>query len=216
MPTKAFCSWSGGKDSCLCMDRARREGIRIDSLFTMMELGGGVSRGHGTPIWALKRQAIAMDLPIVTQEAEWSDYENKFVTQMQQFRENGFDTAVFGDIDIESRKEWEESVCKKVQFKAILPLWKISRRQIVHEFISLGYQALIVVVKKSILPSSFVGRIYNESLISELDALGVDPCAEDGEFHTFVVDGPLFRHRVQFNADGVIHGGGYALLNLIP
>ena len=216
MPTKAFCSWGGGKDSCLCMDRAHREGIRIESLFTITEISGGVSESYGMPAWALKRQAVAMGLPIVTQEAQKGDYEEKFMEQMRLFQKMGFDTAVFGDIDVESRKEWEVSVCQRVFFNAILPLWKIPRRQIVHEFISLGYQALVVGVKKSILPVKFVGRAYNEALISELDELGVDPCAEGGEFHTFVVDGPLFKHRVQFNADGVVHGVDLAMLNLIP
>jgi uncharacterized protein (TIGR00290 family) len=209
-----FMSWSGGKDSCLALYRAEQEGHRIPYLFTMIEEGGARSRSHGLRIDLLKAQAQAMGKTWESRSATWGEYEAVFLDYLHEKKEQGISYGVFGDIDLEPHRAWVERVCKTEDLGAVLPLWQESRRDLILEFVRAGFKAWIVTLNTSMMPESFLGRPFTEDLIGELEALGVDACGENGEFHTVVLDGPNFLHPVQVEFGETIVIGDYRQLDL--
>lgn len=207
-----FCSWSGGKDSCLSLYRAFKAGYSCVSLLTMIDESGKHSRSHGLVLETLMAQAKAMDLPLRTAKATWENYEAQFKEQINHFKNDNVLHGVFGDIDLEPHRKWVERVCRESGVTAHLPLWKGVRRTLVHEFIDAGFKALIVVVNTKKMPTRFLGRLIDAALINELEAIGVDACGENGEFHSFVFDGPLFKKPLYFTKGDVIANEGYSFL----
>lgn len=205
------CSWSGGKDSCLALYRAMKSGQPV-KLFTMFEETGLRSRSHGLPLKLLQMQADAIGLPHETKRATWGEYEEQFIQALRQFRQEGAEAAVFGDIDIEIHGQWEEKVCSAAGLRPCLPLWEEDRRALVEEFIDLGFTAVIVTINESMLDPKYLGRGMTRELLAELTEEGVDLCGENGEFHTAVLDGPIFRHPVVARPGSVLRHDGYSFL----
>jgi uncharacterized protein (TIGR00290 family) len=207
-----FCSWSGGKDSCLSLFRMIKAGNRCTSLITMLDETGLHSRSHGLTPETLIIQADAMRIPIKTATTSWGDYENNFKTLISQLKNENITDGVFGDIDLEPHKMWVERVCGESGITPHLPLWKENRRTLVEEFIREGFKALIVVVNCTMMSERFLGRIVDTDLIEELEAEGVDACGENGEFHTFVYDGPIFKKKLKYVTDTKVHFQQYTFL----
>ena len=207
-----FCSWSGGKDSCLSLYRALNAGYSCSSLFTMIDETGKHSRSHGLFPEALKAQAAAMEIPLRTAAASWGNYEAQFKEHAALFRDENVLHGVFGDIDLEPHREWVERVCRESGITSHLPLWKGARRTLVQEFIDAGFNALVVVVNTKKMPDRFLGRLIDTALVNELEAIGVDACGENGEFHTFVFDGPLFKKALDITRKDIVIKEGYAFL----
>jgi len=193
----ALVSWSGGKDSCLAMWRARQSGMSIPRLITAMDESGSSSRSHGVPPELIAAQADALGTEIRFYETSWKTYEEKFISVLKEAHRDGIRHAIFGDIDLVPHREWEEKVCAQAGLQANLPLWDESRIKLVDEFLSLGFKAIVVCVNGSHLPEDFCGREFDAAFLSDLPA-GVDACGENGEFHTFVYDGPMFARPVPF------------------
>jgi len=197
MENKPFvASWSGGKDSAMAYYRAVQSGARPVRLWTMFERGEEISKSHALPIELVEAQAESLGVPLMTRGADWHGYEEQFLDAMRECKEAGIDIGVFGDIDLEDHLEWVRNSCAKVGLEAVHPLWKESRRKILEEFIEAGFEAYLVVVNTKMMPARFVGRQFTIELMDELEALGIDSCGESGEFHTVVVDGPIFSKRV--------------------
>ncbi|MCL9807238.1 diphthine--ammonia ligase [Flavobacterium amniphilum] len=189
-------SWSGGKDSCYAMMKAVASGLKPKVLLNMMNENGKVSRSHGLPLYILKQQAAKMNLPIETIPATWNDYESKFIEALQKLKKNyGLDAAVFGDIDLQPHRDWEEKVCKAAGLEAILPLWQQDRVALVKEMIEGGIQTMIVSCNVQ-MGEAYLGKIMTLELAEELEAKGIDPCGENGEFHTMVMNCPLFTEAI--------------------
>jgi diphthine-ammonia ligase len=189
-------SWSGGKDSCYAMMKAVASGLKPKVLLNMMNENGQVSRSHGLPLYILKQQAAKMSLPIATIPATWNDYESKFIGALQNLKkEYSLDAAVFGDIDLQPHRDWEEKVCKAAGLKAILPLWQQDRVELVKEMIESGIQTMIVSCNTQ-MGEYYLGKIMTLELAEELETKGIDPCGENGEFHTMVMNCPLFSDAV--------------------
>jgi len=197
VPHSALVSWSGGKDSCLAMWRARQSGMTIRRLITAMDESGARSRSHGVPPQLLQAQAEALGAELQFYETSWKTYEEKFVAMLRAAHADGITHAVFGDIDLMAHREWEEKVCAQAGIVASLPLWDEPRRKLVDEFLALGFKAVVVCVNGDYLGEEFCGREFDQSFLADLPA-GVDACGENGEFHTFVYDGPAFMHPVGF------------------
>lgn len=200
-PALALCSSSGGKDSLLAMWHARANGARLATQLTMLEESGERSRSHGVPRALLQRQAAALGLELVAPAASWESYERVFTDTLRQLRERGHDVAVFGDIDLVPHREWEERVCAAAGLRAHLPLWGRNRAELADEVIALGFRALVVCVDSRHLGDEFCGREFDRRFVDDLPP-GVDACGENGEFHTFVYDGPLFREPVPVRVAG--------------
>lgn len=195
--SRALCSFSGGKDSCLALWRAQQQGLDVRTLLVMFEESGERSRSHALPLELIQRQAAALQLTLVTRNAGWKKYEQVFVETLQELRASGHEVAVFGDIDLQAHRDWEEKVCAVAGIKPALPLWHEDRRALAGEIIALGFRAVVVCVDSRHLGDEFCGREYDESFLADLPA-SVDACGENGEFHTFVYDGPNFYAPVPF------------------
>ncbi len=194
-----FVSWSGGKDSCLALYKAIESGYEPQKLLTMFSLESGISSAHRLDENIFRAQAEAIGVESIIGRAEFNDYENVFVSYIKSFKEQGINYGVFGDIDLEEHRQWEEKVCEKAAITAVLPLWKISRKDIVKEFINLGFKAKIAVVDTTSLDTKFLGQDLSLSLIGEIEDFGADACGENGEFHTVVYDGPIFKKSIKLN-----------------
>ncbi|SDN96553.1 diphthine--ammonia ligase [Alkalicoccus daliensis] len=211
---KYFTSWSGGKDSALAHYQALQEGGKPAYLLTMFEENEEFSRSHALPLSVLEAQAEAMEIPLLTRGASWQTYEEKFLDALSELQEKGVSHGVFGDIDLEDHLTWVQRTCEKRDVTSYHPLWQKERRLVVEQLIDAGFEAVIVVVKEEKLPSSFLGKTLTEALMHDLESFGVDPCGEEGEFHTVVVNGPLFKKPLPFITKEVQYHEGYAFLQV--
>jgi len=200
MNKKAFVSWSGGKEACLaCFKAVERKTLKVKCLLNMVSEDGTRSRTHGLSADMLKLQAEAMGISIIQKNTGWQGYEEEFKKALLGFKKEGIDTGIFGDIDIQAHRDWVEKTCKDVGVKPILPLWKKKRENLLEEFICAGFKAIVVAVKAEFLGSEWLGRKIDGKFIKELKAIdNVDLCGENGEYHTFVYDGPIFKRPVEF------------------
>ena len=179
----------------LALHRALAAGHEVRALLAMFDESGQRSRSHALSPLLMQAQADALGIPLVMRHAGWADYEAVFGEQLQQFAGQGFSTGLFGDIDLQPHRDWEERVCARAGLRAELPLWGEPRRALVDELLALGYRARVVCVDARVLEASFCGRAFDAAFLADLPP-GVDPCGENGEFHTFVFDGPRFAHAV--------------------
>jgi diphthine-ammonia ligase len=200
-PKKALCSFSGGKDSCLALWRAQRQGVDLRTLLVMFEESGERSRSHAIPLQLIARQAQALRLELVTRNASWQTYERVFTQALISLRAAGHEVAVFGDIDLQSHRDWEEKVCAAAGVSPMLPLWHGDREALAQEVLDAGFRAVVVCVDGRYLGDEFCGRQYDASFLRDLPP-GVDACGENGEFHTLVYDGPNFSAPVRYSIDG--------------
>jgi uncharacterized protein (TIGR00290 family) len=191
----AFFSWSGGKDSMLALHRSLAAGDDVRALLAMFDETGERSRSHALPPHLMQAQAAALGIPLVMRSATWQSYEAVFGEQLRDFAAQGITRGLFGDIDLQPHRDWEEKVCARAGIEAVLPLWQQPRRALTDELLALGYRARVVCVDARFLDASFCGREFDARFIDDLPA-GVDACGENGEFHTFVFDGPRFSHPV--------------------
>lgn len=199
----ALVSWSGGKDSCLALWRARQSGMPIRRLITALDDTGESSRSHGIPPELIRAQADAFGAEMRFYHTTWKNYEEKFIATLRDAHADGIRHAVFGDIDLVPHREWEEKVCAQAGITPCLPLWDEPRRKLVDEFLGLGFKALVVCVNGNFLGQEFAGREFDEAFLSDLPA-SVDACGENGEFHTFVYDGPGFATPVAFDRGEIV------------
>lgn len=199
-----FCSWSGGKDSCLALYKAISMGYKPKFLLTTCLESGLRSRSHGLAIEVLQAQAKSIGLPLVYCNTSWSDYRINFINSFLNAKKSisVVTTGVFGDIDIEEHRKWTHEVCTEIGCEALLPLWQCDRKKLLKEFFDLGFKAKIVAVNARQLDVSYLGRVIDEAVISELESLGVDSCGENGEFHTVVTDAPLFSRQIEIIKKG--------------
>ncbi|BBE31670.1 ATP pyrophosphatase [Tepiditoga spiralis] len=212
MNKKIVCSWSGGKDSCFALYKMKQNGWIPYKLFTMFKEDGERSRSHALPISVLSEQAKSMNIELEKENATWDNYEKIFIKKLINYKKEGIENIVFGDIDLEQHKEWEKMVCKKANLNAHLPLWKLNRKSLPIDFIKSGFKATIIAVKDSILDKSFLGKELNEQLINKLIDNNIDPSAEGGEFHTIVTDGPLFNYKIKLDFKEIVSFSGYSFL----
>jgi len=201
---KAFCSWSGGKDSCLALNRAIKSGYQTTHLLTMFDETGERSRSHAVSLEVMRAQAESLGLELVTPIASWQDYEKVFIEELVKLKSQNVETAIFGDIDLQAHRDWEEKVCAAAEIEAVLPLWNEDRLDLVNEFLASGFRSVVICVNEKYLPKEFCGRVFDEQFVRDLPE-GVDACGENGEFHTFVFDGKLFKNPVPYKVDEIYH-----------
>jgi uncharacterized protein (TIGR00290 family) len=209
-----FCSWSGGKDSCLALYRAMKQGGVPRFLLTTMHEAGDRSRGHGVPLGVIEAQADSLDLPLRVRSTSWENYEKNFSSELRGIKDRGVTAGVFGDIDVEDHREWVERVCADQGMEAFLPLWGGSRDSLLDEFLGAGFSAVIVAVREGLLGREYLGRVLGPDLVNELREEGVDVSGENGEYHTLVTDGPLFSRPVNLSHGGHIKRDGVWTLDL--
>lgn len=175
---------------------------------------GERSRSHGLPQNVIQAQAEALDIKSIVCPTSWDDYEETFVTTINKLKQQNIEHGVFGDIDLQPHLDWVERVCSSVEVKAHEPLWKSARRDLLEEFLKLGFKATIIAIKQSKLDDSFLGRVLDWQVISDLESAGVDASGEEGEYHTVVTDGPIFSKAVAIQANGIVAHCGYSFLDV--
>jgi len=187
---RVFVSWSGGKDSALAAYRAWKQGHRLAYLLNCVAEDGSRTRSHGLPAEVIGLQARAMGVPLLQVRTSWEEYEAKFKETLRTLRASGVEGGVFGDLDIEEHRAWVERVCAEVGVQPLLPLWKDDPGRLLEEFWGAGFRAIVVATR---LDPELVGRWLDSTLVREVTERGAHPCGENGEYHTLVTDGPLFR-----------------------
>ena len=211
---KAFISWSGGKESCLsCYEAMQSKDIEVSYLLNMISEDGRRSRSHGISVELLRVQSEAMGIPILQIRSSWEDYEKRFKRAVLELKEKGIETGIFGDIDLEQHRAWVERVCKEMGIKAILPLWGREREDILKEFINLGFEAIVVATS---FDKNWLGRKIDKKFLQELKTLEeIDLCGENGEYHTFVTDGPIFKKRIKILETKIVNQGKNLFLDIL-
>ena len=190
-------SWSGGKDSCYAMMQAIKQGFVPKVLLNMMNENGKVSRSHGLSLSILNQQAQKMKLPLEAIPATWGDYEAKFIAVLKTLKTKyNLQAAVFGDIDLQPHKDWEDKVCQAAELQSVLPLWQQDRIILVNKMIENGIVTMIVSCNTQ-MGENYLGKILTKELAQELLKKGIDPCGENGEFHTLVINCPLFYEAIE-------------------
>jgi diphthine-ammonia ligase len=210
---KVACSWSGGKDCCHALYEAKLLGYEPSVLLCMIDEDLKTSRSHGLPVFMLEQQAKAMNLHLLTIPTSRKDYEMNFINALKRLQsEYSIDTIVFGDIDLLAHYEWLERVCKIAGINYVFPLWNRKREEIAQEIVSSGLKSIIVACNES-MGESFLGKIYSFDFIDQTNTLSICPCGEDGEFHTFSIDGPLFNYPVNIQKHPFKFEGGFYFIN---
>lgn len=209
MTKHTVCSWSGGKDSCFALMKAKELGFTASALLNVLNEEGKISRSHGIPAAILEKQAHAAGLPVHLISSSWEEYEKHFTTALISLKEKfQLSHAVFGDIDLQAHRDWEEKVCANAGLHAVLPLWQQNRKQLVLQMLESGIKAIITSCNEA-MGKHFIGRAITPALVEELEAAGIDACGENGEYHTLVFDCPLFANPIDVKVSGVLQHNNY-------
>jgi diphthine-ammonia ligase len=187
---KVLSSWSGGKECALATYKAISQGHEVLYLLNFVSEDGERSRSHGIKASVVALQAEAVGLPVIQVKTSWENYEENFKKAVRELRNKGIEGGVFGDIDLEEHREWVERVCSEVGMKAFLPLWGIKPEELIEELLRLKFKAIIVATR---LDKQLLGKVLDKALIRQISRLGSHPCGENGEYHTFVTEGPIFK-----------------------
>lgn len=195
---KAFCSWSGGKDSALALHRAMKDvSIEVTHCLNTITEDGKYSRSHGIRTDILRSQVEAMGFSIVQVPTTWDTYEAQFKKAASALKEEGISVGIFGDIDLEPHREWVERVCEEIGITPILPLWLGKRDVLMNEFIDAGFEAVVTATEGSAMGKEWLGRAIDQKFIDDLSKEShIDLCGEKGEYHTIVLNGPMFKKRL--------------------
>ncbi len=199
---KTYFNWSSGKDAALALYYLQKQkDISVEKLLTTAnEVYQRVSM-HGVRIDLIQQQSESLGIPLdmvhLPQAPTMQEYEAIFSKEVKQLQSEGFTHSAFGDIFLEDLRVYREQQLQTLGVQALFPLWKKSTKELMKEFIRLGFKAIVVCIKSSKLDPSFLGRELDESFIEDLPD-DVDLCGENGEYHTFCYDGPIFKQAISF------------------
>jgi uncharacterized protein (TIGR00290 family) len=194
-------SWSGGKDSCLACYKTIKQGYNVKYLLNFISREFRRCCFHGIEAELIQLQAELMGIPLIQKEvtADMQEYEKEFKAAVSELKD--IKAMVFGDIYLEEHLNWVKRVCRDLDISAIEPLWNSSPMDLIEEFIDLGFKAIVVSCQADKFGKDFVGKYIDKDLLAELKAKNICPCGENGEFHTLVVDGPIFKKRIEILND---------------
>lgn len=202
MKTKAIVCWSGGKDSALALYEIQKAGgYEITALLTTLTKEYDRVSMHGVRRELIEHQAKMLGLPLekvyLSKDSSNEEYEARMTDMLSNYRKKGVEVVVFGDIFLADVRRYREENLSKVGMKAVFPLWRRDTSELAGMFVDEGFKGVVTCVDSQFLDRRYVGRFLNESFLAELPQ-GIDPCGENGEFHSFVYDGPIFRGRIPF------------------
>ena len=207
----AVSSWSGGKDSCLACYKAMQSGYKIKYLLNFISKEYRRCCFHGIEAKLLKLQAESTEIALIQKEVspDMKEYEKEFKQAVSELKAKGIRRMVFGDIYLEEHKGWVERVCNELEIQPIEPLWGIPPEEVVKDFINLGFKAIVVSCKADILGEEFIGKYVDNGFLTELKERNICPCGENGEFHTFVIDGPIFKKKIEITESQAVFKKGF-------
>ena len=211
---KVAVSYSFGKDSALALHRAKQMGHEPMALVATVNEAEKRSWFHGVPEDLMRAAADSLSVPLLLCRCRPEAYQEAFEAGLRQAAAMGAEAVVFGDIDTPGHREWDEARCAAAGLGCLLPLWLEDREAVTREELQIGIQALLKIVRLDCLPASYAGRLLTEELALAIREAGADMCGENGEYHTFVFDGPDFRWPVPVENRGIVDLGGYAAADL--
>ena len=202
MRKKALLNWSGGKDSALTLYKLQHsQEIEITCLLTSISQKYQRISMHGVRVDLLDAQAQSIGIPLVKMEIpdmpSMDVYEETMRETLSKLKEEGITNSIFGDIFLEDLRAYRENKLAELDLNGVFPLWKQPTDKLIREFLDLGFKTITTCVNEQFLDKSFVGRVIDEDFLKDLPSY-VDPCGENGEFHTFVYDGPIFSQPIEF------------------
>lgn len=213
-------SWSGGKDCCLACWKMMSQGFDVRYLVNTYRHDSERVAFHGTRKDLIRSQADAMGMELVQVEVHDHDYEEKLVGTFKRLV-GKVDGIVFGDIDIPQNREWSTNAAEKAGLRAHFPLWAVDQRELLKEFIDFGFKAIVVCVDTRFFKRDDLGREIDESWLRDLDEMrrqneGAVPthCGEEGEYHSFVYDGPLLERILWVKSGSVVTNGNFMLIDI--
>jgi uncharacterized protein (TIGR00290 family) len=221
MPSpRALLSWSGGKDSSLALHEVRKsKDFEVVSLLTTLTKDFDRVSMHGVRKALLDIQASRIGLPVeevwLSKGATNAEYESELSEALAHSRARGVRSVIFGDLFLEDIRKYREERLSAMNMTAVFPIWKKDTKELASYFIKEGFKAILCTVDPRALDGTFCGREFDESLLSDFPA-GVDPCGENGEFHTFVYGGPIFQKDLDVRKGEVVLRDGFYFADILP
>ena len=198
-------SYSCGKDSTLALYRMIKTGNIPAALLITVNKEEDISWFHGIPKDLMNEVSKSLDIPLILVETEGDNYENMFTEALIRAKEElNINSCVFGDIDLEAHRTWCTDRCNEAKVKAIFPLWQEERENLVYEFIDCGFKTVIKKVNLKYMGEEFLGKVLTREVVEDIKETGSDACGENGEYHTFVYDGPIFKYPIKFEKLNII------------
>ena len=221
MKKQIVVSWSGGKDSTLALNEIlNNTDYEVRSLITTVTEGYDRISIHGVRNELLEQQVESIGLPLhkvsIPKDSTNNQYESALKKVLLKFKNQGINEVVFGDIFLEDVKKYRDELLDKLDMKGIYPIWKEDSKELTRKFIELGFKAVTTCIDSQQIDKKFAGREYDSEFLNDLSN-SADPCGENGEFHTFVYDGPLFDNKINFKkGEVVLRDNRFYYCDLIP
>jgi uncharacterized protein (TIGR00290 family) len=209
MKIRSYMNWSGGKDSSLCLYKAlQSKKYNIEYLLTSVNKTHNRISMHGVRVSLLQKQSEALDIRLKMIELGempgMDEYERETEKKIGEIKSEGINDTIFGDIFLEDLKRYREEKLATLGIVPHFPLWKIPTKKLMDEFLDLGFKAIIVCINTKFLDKSFCGRIIDRDFVKDLPS-DVDVCGENGEFHSYVFDGPIFKKPIKFRKGKIVY-----------
>ena len=208
--------WSGGKDSALALQRSRAAGIEVARLINFHDAATGRVRFHATRVDMLQAQAIATGIELRSIGTLWPEMEGRLAHELATLHSEGFEGVVLGDIHLADVRAWYEERVVAAGLRHVEPLWAGEPAQLIREFVQTGGRAVITCVDSARLDDSWLGRIVDNTFIEDIGATGADACGENGEYHSFAFQGPMFAQPVPWRPGEKRSESGFSQLDLLP
>ncbi len=209
---KIVVSWTGGKDGCFACYNAILEGFDVSYLLSFRDMKKTGSHNMNQDL--LSAQSEALGIPIL--QLDFRSYEQEFKNAIRRLNEAGAEIhgAVFGHIG--THRKLVERICNDLGIALLLPLWNRDSEHILSDFIDAGFEAIVISAKADLFDSEWLGRRVDKQFVRDLRTFhkGLDLCGEHGEYHTFVIDGPLFKNRIRIIKSEKILKDGYWILDI--
>lgn len=213
--TKFTASYSSGKDCTFAVYKAIQSGMEPLGLIMTFNADRAQRWFHTFPKASLARLSDCLGIRIDLLETNDKNYEKDFENKLREFKALGAEACVFGDVDVEIHFTWQDERCRNTGLTPYIPLRHANRRKTVKEFLDCGFVTYITTVDTQRLDKKFLGKKLTYELMDELEAAGVDVCGENGEYHSLVTDGPLFKKPFDFAFGDEVFDGRYAKLPLL-
>ena len=211
---KFVISYSGGKDSALALFRMIDDGHSPAAMVCTVNVEQKRTWFHGIQMDLLEAVSDSLCIPLIACECATDEYGPAFEAGLTKARSMGAEACVFGDIDIEGHRGWNEERCENAGLACVLPLWNADREALVRETVEAGFRAMIKIVQSDKLDESFLGKDLTTQLMEKIKCAGSDACGEYGEYHTFVYDGPIFRYPIPLETHGIIDFGTHKAIDI--
>ena len=211
---KFVSSYSGGKDSVLSLYRAINAGLIPAGLITTYNIDSKRTWFHGTSEVLLRKTADSIGIPLNFIRTSGEQYTENFEKALTEAKNDGVEVCVFGDIDLQVHFDWCEERCKNTGIIPFFPLKHEERKKVVYEFIDSGFSTMITIVDTTRLSDDFLGQTLSREVVDAIEKAGADICGENGEYHTFVYDGPIFSNKVGFEIKERLMQDKYAVIHI--